>query len=173
MTILLTGAQKMPTKSELLYDPKIRSPHSLGNALQAIKQTKHGLKVGFTNGKFRTLTPAHCVFLSLCKTKCDILIVGVNSDYSLRLNGSESKFTGQERAFALASLSFVDYVCLFDEETPNLAITDIQPSCVFKGYDYEGKEVVSAGKPVEIIQHPFNVHVSDIENKNKTKFFKL
>jgi D-beta-D-heptose 7-phosphate kinase/D-beta-D-heptose 1-phosphate adenosyltransferase len=175
MTILLTGAKKLPTKSELLYDPKIRSPHSLGNALSAIRQTNHRLKVGFTNGKFRTLTPSHCVFLSLAKTKCDILIVGVNSDYSLRLNKAESKFSGQERAFALASLSFVDYVCLFDEENPYLAITDIQPDLVFKGPDYKDKQVVSAGKPVEIIEHPFDIHVSDLENKQSAsnKFFKL
>lgn len=175
MSIILTGPQRIPTKSELLYDPKIRSAHSIGDALQNIRKTNHSMKIGFTNGKFRTLTPSHCVFLSLCKTKCDLLIVGVNSDYSLRLNKSSSKFTGQERAFSLASLSVVDYVCVFDEETPHLAITDIQPDVVFKGPDYKGKEVVSCGKPVEIIEHPFDVHVSDIEEspRPQTKFFKL
>lgn len=175
MTILLTGPQRIPTKSELLYDPKIRSAHSLGNALQTIKQTNNRLNVGFTNGTFKVLTPSHCVFLSLCKTKCDLLVVGVNSDYSLRLLGKKSPFTAQERAFAIASLSVVDYVCIFDEENPYLAITDIQPSKIFKGPDYKGKEVVSAGKPVEIIEHPFNIHTSDImqTETSSPKFFKL
>lgn len=165
--------QRIFSKDELLYDPKIRDAMAVGNSISSIKKHKRLTKIGFTNGKFRVLTPAHCVFLTLCRTKCDILIVGINSDYSLRLLKNPAKFTTSERAFGLASLAPVNYVVPFDEETPYLTISKIQPDIVFKGPDYKEDEVVSAGIPVEIIEHPFDIHVSDILNKKKDKYFDL
>ena len=155
-------AQRTLSKAELLYDPKIRDAMSVGNAISALKRYKTLTKIGFTNGKFRVLTPAHCVFLTLCRTKCDILVVGLNSDYSLRLLEQPAKFTTTERAFGLASLGPVNYVVPFDEETPYLTISKIQPDMIFKGPDYKKEDVVNAGIPVEIIEHPFDLHVSDI-----------
>ena len=177
MVHILQGAKKLPTKAELLYDPKIRDSFSLGNSIQSLRKTKPGIKIGFANGTFKVLTPAHCVFLTLCRTKCDLLVVGVNSDYSLRLNGKKSPFDAKERAFALASLHPVDYVSIFDEETPALCIANIDADLVFKGPDYKKDEVVAAGKEVEIIEHPFNIHTSDImdtkikESSGKYKYF--
>jgi len=156
-------------KEEFLLDPKIRESFQLGNSIQGLKKRNPVIKIGFTNGKFRTITPSHCVFLSLCKTKCDILVVGLNSDYSLRLLNSQSKFDTKERAFALASLIPVDYVTVFDQDTPHLCISSINPDIVFKGPDYKPNEVVSSGKPVEIINHPFDIHVSDLEDKETPK----
>lgn len=173
--VQIIGSATGPSKEELLYDPKVRGSLSIGNSLQILKRRNPLMKVGFTNGCWRTLTPAHCVFLSLCRSRCDLLVVGMNSDYSLRLLGRESPFTDKERAFMLASLSIVDYVTVFDEETPSLCISNISPSFVFKGPDYKKEDVVSApGIPVEIINHPFDVHASDIlKSKSQNKFFKL
>ena len=169
--MLITKPEGSLSKSELLMDPCIRDSFSLGNSIQLLKRRNPQTKIGFANGKFRVLTPAHCVFLSLCKTKCDILIAAVNGDYSLRLLGKKSSFSSQERAFALATLSVVDYVTIFDEETPALCISNINPDVIFKGPDYKKEEVVSAGKEVEIIQHPFDLHVSDIEGSKSNSFF--
>ena len=78
-------------REELLHDFKIRNPMLLGNSLKSVKSQIIGKgrnpRVGFTNGKFRYLHPAHCVFLSLCKSQCDVLVVAVNGDYSLRTLG--------------------------------------------------------------------------------------
>ncbi len=156
----------------LLYDPKIRSAMSLGNAIQTLRGGRNRVRIGFTNGKFRVLHPHHCVFLSLCRTRCDILVVAVNSDYSLRMLKEESKFQAKERAFAIASLGVVDYVTIFDEETPHLVIPQVNPDVIFKGADYADKEVISMGKPVEIISHPFNVHAADLDTP-PVKFFNI
>lgn len=147
--------------NQLLYDPKIRKAKDLGNAFDAIRKTEK-IKIGVTNGKYRVLTAAHCAFLGLAKRECDILVVAVNSDYSLRQLKEITPFSDRERAFAVANISFVDYVVLFDEETPYLAISEINPDLVLKGADYENKDVISAGKPVVIIKHGFEGHASDL-----------
>lgn len=164
--IIQCGAER----EQLLYEPKVRNSMTLGNTVKAVKSQMVGQgrtpRVGFTNGKFRYLHPAHCVFLNLCKTRCDILIVAINGDYSLRVLGEKSPFDQKERAFALASLNFVDYITIFNEENPYLCIGQVDPDVIFKGPDYKDKEVISAGKPVEIIEHPFCVHASDLEEEH-------
>lgn len=174
MTFLINPGKNIP-KEDYLYDARILPALKVGAAIQLMKRYNPLAKIGFTNGTFKILTPAHCVFLSLCKSKCDLLIVGINSDYSLKLLNREAPFSTQERAFAVASIVGVDYVCPFDEETPGVIINQLAPSVIFKGYDYKDKEVVSGGFPVEIIEHPFNVHTSDIlKSKDETfKFFKV
>lgn len=170
------------SREELLFgDGKIRHPMTLGNSLRALKKTffaKHGRnpRVGFANGKFRYLHPAHCVFLSLCRSRCDLLVVAVNGNYSLRVLNEKSVFEAKERAFAIASVSVVDYVTIFDEENPYLCIQQVDPDVIFKGPDYMDEEVISAGKPVEIIMHPFTEnHASDLEEEKtkERKFFNL
>lgn len=165
-------------ESQLLYSEKIRNPVLLGNTLKTLRNTcatsGRRLRIGFANGKFRYLHPAHVVFLSLCKTRCDLLIVGVNGDYSLSQIGSKSPFNSRERSFAIASLDVVDYVVTFNEENPWLCIQTLdQIDVVFKGPDYLEKEVVSAMKEVEVIMHPFTeFHASDLDKENKQfKFF--
>ncbi len=175
MTILI-NPQKNISKEDYLYDARILPGLKVGAAISLMKRHRPTAKIGFTNGCFSILHPGHCVFLSLCRSKCDLLIVGLNSDYSLRLLGKESPFSTQERAFAVASISGVDYVCPFDEETPAVLINQLGISCVFKGYDYKGKDVVSNGIAVEIIEHPFNIHTSDILKSSQdsgNKFFKI
>lgn len=155
-------------KSQYLYHPKFRDAWQIGNVLSAAKDQKPDLKIGFANGKFLYPHPHHSVFLARCKSNCSILVVGINSDYSLKEMGYDAhqiKFGLRERAFMLANFEFVDYVVGFDEETPFKAISELGAvDVIFKGPDYAGKEyeVVSAGREVEIIEHPFEVHSTDV-----------
>lgn len=167
-------------KSVLLYHPKIQNPWKVGNAIQSLKNKYPDTRIGFTNGKFRKLTPAHIVFLNLCKTRCNILIVAINSDYSLRLLKEFSPFSDRERAFMIANLDITNYVVLFDEENPYKIINEINPDVIFKGNDYKDKEVISANKPVEIIDIlEMQEHLNDIEKSDKDnevteyKYFKV
>ena len=161
------------SKEQLLYDPKIRDPWSIGQALDVLKKEQPQTRIGFTNGTFKVLTPAHAVFLARCKTRCNLLIVGLNSDYSLRLLNKNSPFSDKERAFLLAQQEAVNYISFFDEENPAALIYKLNPDIVFKGYDYKNKDVISAGKPVEIIEHPFDLHTSDIFTNQKSSGFKF
>jgi D-beta-D-heptose 7-phosphate kinase/D-beta-D-heptose 1-phosphate adenosyltransferase len=105
-----------------------------------------GLKVGFTNGCFDLLHPGHVSLLSQAKAACDRLIVGLNTDASVsKLKGPTrpvQKETG--RATVLASLSSVDLVVLFGEETPLELITTFRPDVLVKGADYTVETVVGS-----------------------------
>lgn len=105
-----------------------------------------GLKVGFTNGCFDLLHPGHVSLLSQAKAACDRLIVGLNTDASVsKLKGPTrpvQKETG--RATVLASLSSVDLVVLFGEETPLELIKAFRPDVLVKGADYTVETVVGS-----------------------------
>lgn len=107
---------------------------------------KEGKRVVFTNGCFDILHVGHVKYLQEAKSYGDILIVGLNSDSSVRkLKGpSRPVNTEADRAYILAALESVDYVVLFSEETPHDLIKNIAPDILVKGGDYEGKEVVGA-----------------------------
>ena len=110
----------------------------------AYKFHKLGKKVVFTNGCFDILHAGHVKYLEVAKNYGDILIVGVNADCSVRkLKGSTRPINNQDdRAYILASLESVDYVVIFEEETPYELIKLIKPHTLVKGGDYEGKDVV-------------------------------
>ena len=103
-----------------------------------------GKKVVFTNGCFDILHVGHVKYLQEAKSFGDILIVGLNSDKSVkRLKGDSRPINTQDdRAYLLAALEAVDYVVPFDEDTPYDLIKMIEPYTLVKGGDYEGKEVV-------------------------------
>lgn len=105
-----------------------------------------GYKVGFTNGCFDLLHPGHVHLLEQCRALCDRLVVGINSDASVkRLKGpSRPAQTEAARAAVLASLASVDLVCLFDEDTPLELIKQIKPDLLIKGADYTRDTVVGA-----------------------------
>lgn len=107
---------------------------------------KEGKRVVFTNGCFDILHVGHVKYLQEAKSYGDVLIVGLNSDSSVRkLKGpSRPVNTEVDRAYILAALEAVDYVVLFSEETPHDLIKNISPDILVKGGDYEGKEVVGA-----------------------------
>ena len=103
-----------------------------------------GKKIIFTNGCFDILHAGHVKYLEEAKSYGDILILGLNADSSVRkLKGPTRPINNQDdRAYILASLESVDYVVIFEEETPYELIKLIQPHVLVKGGDYEGKEIV-------------------------------
>lgn len=117
---------------------------------------KEGKKVVFTNGCFDILHVGHVKYLQEAKSYGDILIVGLNSDSSVReLKGPTRPVnTEADRAYILAALESVDFVVLFSEETPHDLIKNIAPDILVKGGDYEGKVVVGAefAKELRLVQ---------------------
>lgn len=118
----------------------------------AAEWRRQGLRVVFTNGVFDILHPGHVRYLAAARAQGDTLVVGVNSDASVRRLG---KAPGrpvnpeQERAEVLAALAVVDAVVIFNEDTPLSVITAIQPDVLVKGADWAenaivGREVVEA-----------------------------
>lgn len=105
-----------------------------------------GLKVGFTNGCFDLLHPGHVSLMAQAKAACDRLIVGLNTDASVqRLKGPTRPVQSEAaRATVLASLSAVDLVVLFDEDTPLALIEAFHPDVLVKGADYTVETVVGA-----------------------------
>jgi D-beta-D-heptose 7-phosphate kinase/D-beta-D-heptose 1-phosphate adenosyltransferase len=98
----------------------------------------------FTNGCFDLLHSGHVRYLETAKSFGDILIIGLNSDRSVTaLKGEDRPINAQmDRAYILAALEVVDYVVIFDEDTPYDLIKAVKPHTLVKGGDYEGKEVV-------------------------------
>jgi len=103
-----------------------------------------GKKIIFTNGCFDILHAGHVRYLETAKSYGDILILGLNSDRSVKaLKGEGRPINIQlDRAYILAALEAVDYVVVFDEDTPYELIKAIEPHVLVKGGDYKGKEVV-------------------------------
>lgn len=110
----------------------------------AARVRANGGHVVFTNGVFDLLHPGHVRYLSDARALGDVLIVGVNSDRSVRANkGPARPITPEgERAEVLASLSSVDAVTLFDEDTPHALITAVQPDVLVKGADWGPDNIV-------------------------------
>jgi D-beta-D-heptose 7-phosphate kinase/D-beta-D-heptose 1-phosphate adenosyltransferase len=122
---------------------------------------KQGLRVGFTNGCFDILHPGHVKLLTAARGACDRLIVGLNSDASVKRLKGEDRPVQNERARAevLAALEAVDLVALFEEDTPLNLITQIKPSVLVKGADYTREQVVGH----EIVEaHGGEVRLVDI-----------
>ena len=110
------------------------------------------MRIGFTNGCFDILHPGHVKVLTAARGACDRLIVGLNSDASVKRLKGEGRPVQDERARAevLAALEAVDLVVIFEQDTPIDLITRIKPSVLVKGGDYTrdrvvGHEVVEAG----------------------------
>ena len=113
-------------------------------------------KIVFTNGCFDILHIGHIKYLEEAKNCGDILILGLNSDKSVqKLKGKNRPINNEsDRAYILASLEVVDYLVIFQEDTPLELIKLIKPDVLVKGGDYEGKEVVGQdiAKELKLIQ---------------------
>ena len=109
---------------------------------------RQGKLVGFTNGCFDLLHPGHISLLNQARAACDILVVGLNSDESVRRLKGEGRPAQLEqgRAAVLASLSSVNLVIIFGEDTPLQLITRLRPNVLIKGQDYARDEVVGAAE---------------------------
>ena len=131
-----------------------------------------GKKIIFTNGCFDLLHVGHVIYLEKARALGDILIVGLNTDNSVkRLKGLERPLIAEaDRARVLASLSAVDAVSLFDEDTPLDLIKAIKPDVLVKGADYRQAEVVG-GSFVKSYQGEV-VLVPLVEDRSTTKIIK-
>jgi D-beta-D-heptose 7-phosphate kinase / D-beta-D-heptose 1-phosphate adenosyltransferase len=105
---------------------------------------EQGLRVGFTNGCFDILHPGHVKVITAARANCDRLIVGLNSDASVKRLKGNGRPVQDERARAevLAALEAVDLVAIFEEDTPLELISRIRPTVLVKGGDYTREQVV-------------------------------
>ena len=128
---------------------------------------RQNLKVGFTNGCFDLLHLGHLSLLKQAKKKCDRLILGLNTDASIkRLKGDNRPIHAQHiRAEILAALELVDAVVLFDEETPYHLIETLLPDVLIKGADYKIHEVVGSDL---VLQHGGEVFLATLEKGYST-----
>ncbi len=138
---------------------KIISGAELGRELARLNLM--GKKIVFTNGCFDIIHRGHVEYLSEAANLGDILIIGLNSDSSVKkLKGPERPVQDQEtRAKILSSMFFVSFVVIFDEETPQRLISEVKPDVLVKGGDYKienivGYDIVKA-KGGEILTIPF------------------
>jgi len=129
-----------------------------------------GKKVVFTNGCFDILHAGHADYLTKARAMGDVLIIGLNSDSSIkRIKGALRPIVPQhERAFLMASLKCVDYVTFFDEDTPEELINYLIPDILVKGADWKidqivGREVVeSNGGEVKTVEFVNNQSTTNI-----------
>lgn len=138
---------------------------------------KEGKKIVFTNGCFDILHVGHLRYLEEAKELGDILIVGINSDASVkRLKGETRPINAElDRAELLAGLKAVDYTVLFTEDTPIQLISYLKPSIHVKGGDYkveelpESKTVFSYGGEVKILSLIDGKSTSNVVKKIQNK----
>ncbi|MCS7053771.1 MAG: D-glycero-beta-D-manno-heptose 1-phosphate adenylyltransferase [Ignavibacterium sp.] len=146
---------------------------NLDEAKKIRKKLKEESKiVVFTNGCFDLIHSGHVDYLTKAKKLGDVLFVGLNTDNSIkRIKGEKRPILNQdERAFILSNIKAVDYVCLFDEDTPEKIISELIPDVLVKGSDWTidkivGREIVEAnGGKVITIDFVNNQSTSNIIN---------
>ena len=113
------------------------------------RMEQHG-RVVFTNGVFDLLHPGHVDVLLGARASGDVLVVGINSDASVRrLKGPERPVRSEaDRAYVLAALAMVDCVTVFDDDTPRDLIQLLEPDVIVKGGDYVPATVVGAAETI-------------------------
>jgi rfaE bifunctional protein nucleotidyltransferase chain/domain len=121
---------------------RIVSQNELIHALD--RKSRGSRRIVFTNGCFDLLHPGHIRSLEAARSAGDVLVVGINSDASVRQvkGGSRPLVGAQERAEILASLAAVDFVVIFEEATPRELIARLLPDVLAKGADWGKNEVV-------------------------------
>jgi len=104
----------------------------------------HNKKIVFTNGCFDIIHRGHVEYLEKAKSYADILVLGLNTDKSVkRIKGESRPYVNEDdRAYVLSRLEAVDIVCLFDEETPLELLKKVKPDFLIKGGDYKLDQIV-------------------------------
>lgn len=151
---------------------KILPAEQLGSILE--KEREKGRKVVFTNGCFDILHRGHMEYLAGASDLADIFIIGLNSDSSVRkLKGEDRPAVDQDsRAIKLASFEFVDYLVIFDQDTPSELMRILNPDIWVKGGDYKNLEdlpeyrvMMEIGGEVIILPFVEGYSSTDIYNK--------
>lgn len=152
---------------------KIINQHKLRSLLAYWRFKQYRLV--FTNGCFDIIHRGHIDYLARARQMGDILIIGLNTDESVRkLKGEGRPVNDQDaRALTLASMTFVDAIVFFEEDTPYNLIRTITPDILVKGSDYEIRDIVGAdivqnsGGKIETIEFLEGYSTTSIINKLK------
>lgn len=142
----------------------------LKELLGLLEKVRGKKKIVFTNGCFDILHAGHADYLNKAKSLGDILVVGINSDASVRrIKGEKRPILPQQmRAYLLDNLKPVDYVVIFEEDTPLELIKAIKPDVLVKGADWDLDRIVGAdfvlsyGGRVERIAFSFDISTSKV-----------
>lgn len=142
----------------------------LKELLELLEKVRGKRKIVFTNGCFDILHAGHADYLNKAKSLGDILVVGINSDASVRrIKGEKRPILPQQmRAYLLDNLKPVDYVVIFEEDTPLELIKAIKPDVLVKGADWDLERIVGAdfvlsyGGRVERIPFSFDISTSKV-----------
>ena len=120
------------------------------NEIQQLKANLIHKKIAFTNGCFDIIHAGHVKYLEKARSEGDLLIVGLNSDVSVkRLKGENRPLNNEvDRATVLSALKSVDYVILFEEDTPKELVDELLPDVIVKGGDYTVDTIVGAEKVI-------------------------
>ena len=138
------GAEKLLSEKEIL---------------DIISEIRNKKVIGFTNGCFDLLHEGHLHLIKEAKKRCDFLIIGLNSDESVKILKGESRpvENQKQRAKNLSKMEEVDAIAIFNTETPENIIKDLNPNILIKGGDYNKTEIVGSkfvienGGSVEVI----------------------
>ena len=158
-----TAVVTLPEIDEYLHEEMLRTSKAVLNLEELTKTVSLAKSVGktvvFTNGCFDLIHGGHIEFLQKARAKGDLLVVGLNSDKSVKaIKGNGRPIKGEkERANIISALKSVDYITIFNETTPEEIISEIRPDILVKGDDYDvdevvGREIVEGyGAKVELI----------------------
>lgn len=143
------------TIEEFREENKVIETEEIPGLMTKMKNSKK--RVVFTNGCFDIIHKGHVKYLQEAKKKGDILIVGLNSDSSVkRLKGPERPIKDQEeRALIMSALEMVDYVVVFNEDTPASILEKIKPNTLVKGGDYKVEDIVGREFADKTVVIPF------------------
>jgi D-beta-D-heptose 7-phosphate kinase/D-beta-D-heptose 1-phosphate adenosyltransferase len=157
--------QEIESYKNSLHQNSIESKIKSWVEVSKIVEESRDQKIVFTNGVFDILHRGHVSYLHTAKSFGDILILGLNSDKSVkRLKGEERPINSEyDRAFLLSALESVDFVTIFEEDTPLELIKIVKPNVLVKGGDYEGQIVVGSEIADEV------KIVSFVDGKSTTK----
>ncbi len=120
------------------------SSFNLSSEAKSFLEKNRAKKIVFTNGCFDILHPGHVAYLNEAKAQGDLLVVGINSDASVRrLKGPDRPVNNeQDRKFMMENLKAVDLVEIFDEETPFELISALRPNVLVKGGDWKIEQII-------------------------------
>ncbi len=140
----------------------------LSREVEALK--REGRKIVFTNGCFDIIHAGHVRYLKEAKSLGDVLVVGVNTDRSVRaIKPGRPVNPEAERAVVLAALEMVDYVALFNESTPYELIKSIMPDVLVKGGDWKTEDIVGSDLAGRTLSLPYLEGISTTEIINRIK----
>ncbi|MEW6040884.1 MAG: adenylyltransferase/cytidyltransferase family protein [Elusimicrobiota bacterium] len=133
---------------------KVKKLFQLKKIISRLKKKRK--KIVFTNGCFDILHPGHIRLFEKAKSYGDVLVVGINSDSSVRrLKGNKRPLTLEmARAEVVASAGSVDYVIIFAEDTPYKTIKHLRPDILVKGSDYRRSQIVGADLVKRVVRFP-------------------